>query len=110
MASDLEKRVKVALESIREAYGTEAGEFGTTLFVEHHLAELPPDYLRKYTGSEAPEPAAILALLELKDHWGDEGDDDLENLDFSLPGDVTDYVLSARFDESGNIEEITMES
>ena len=107
MAGEVEKRAKLALEAIRNAYGTEAGEFSTTMFVGHHLDELQQDYWQEHAGTKAPDPAAVLGLLELKSNWG-EGD--IENFDFSLPGDVTDYVLSVRFSDSGEIDEISMES
>ena len=107
MTVEVERRTKLALDAIRKAYGTEAGEFSTTLFVGHHLDELPQDYWQAHAGTGSPEPAAVLGLLELKSNWGD---DDLENFDFSLPGDVTDYVLSVRFDDAGEIDEISMES
>lgn len=107
MAGEVEKRTKLALDAIRKAYGTEAGEFSTTMFVGHHLDELPRDYWQEHTGTDVPDPAAVLGLLELKSHWGD---GDIENFDFSLPGEVTDYLLSVRFNESGEIDEISMES
>ena len=107
MAGEVEKRAKLALEAIRKAYGTEAGEFSTTLFVGHHLEELPRDYWLERIGTDAPNPAAVLDLLEFKSNWGD---DDIENFDFSLPGDVTNYVLSARFNDAGEVDEISMES
>jgi hypothetical protein len=107
MAGEVEKRTKLALDAIRNAYGTEAGEFSTTMFVAHHLDELPQDYWQEHTGTDAPDPAAVLGLLELKSHWGD---GDIENFDFSLPGEVTDYLLSVRFDDSGEVDEISMES
>ncbi len=107
MAGEVEKRTKLALEAILKAYGTEAGEFSTTMFIGHHLDELPLDYWQEHTGTGAPDPAAVLGLLELKSNWGD---GDIENFDFSLPGDVTDYVLSVRFNDSGAVDEISMES
>ena len=107
MAGEVEKRTKLALDAIRNAYGTEVGEFSTTMFVTHHLEEIPQDYWQDHTGVGVPEPATVLGLLELKSNWG-EGD--IENFDFSLPGDVTDYVLSVRFDGAGGIDEISMES
>ncbi|WP_349655490.1 DUF2004 domain-containing protein [Xanthomonas sp. 10-10] len=107
MADEVDKRTKLALDAIRKAHGTEAGEFSTTMFVGHHLEELPQDYWQEHTGTGAPDPAAVLGLLELKSNWG-EGN--IENFDFSLPGDVTDYVLSVRFDGAGEIDEISMES
>ena len=107
MAGEVEKRAKLALDAIRNAYGTEAGEFSTTMFIGHHLEELSQDYWQEHTGTDAPDPAAVLRLLQLKSNWG-EGD--IESFDFSLPGDVTDYVLSVRFDDAGEIDEISMES
>ncbi|MUI16138.1 DUF2004 domain-containing protein [Massilia dura] len=34
----------------------------------------------------------------------------MDVFDFSLPDDVTDYVISVRFDDSGEVENISMES
>ena len=107
MADEVDKRTKLALDAIRKEYGTDAGEFSTTMFVSHHLEELPKDYWQEHTGTDKPEPAAVLGLLELKSNWGES---DIENFDFSLPGDVTDYLLSVRFDDAGEIDEISMES
>jgi hypothetical protein len=50
----------------------------------------------------------VLDILELHAHWG--GKDEMEYLDFTLPGKVTDYVISVHFDDAGKIEEISMES
>lgn len=107
MAGEVDKRSKLALDAIRSAYGTEAGEFGANLFVEHHLEEIPQEYWQERTGAAKPDPTAVLALLELRSNWG-EGE--VENFDFSLPGDVTDYVLSVRFNDAGEVDEISMES
>jgi hypothetical protein len=107
VTNEVEKRAKLALDAIRKVYGTEAGEFSTTMFVEHHLEELPQNYWQEHTGTDAPDPSVVLGLLELKSNWGEE---DIENFDFSLPGDVTDYVLSVSFDGTGEINEISMES
>lgn len=71
MADEVEKRAKLALDAIRNAYGTEAGEFSTTMFVGHHLEELPQDYWQEHTGTDVPDPAAVLRLLQLKSNWGE---------------------------------------
>jgi hypothetical protein len=107
MAGEVEKRARLALDAIRNAFGTQAGEAGVDLFVEHHLAEIPESYWREHTGSVKPGPDAVLGLLVLESSWG-EGD--IENFDFSLPGDVTQYVVCVRFGDTGEIEEISMES
>jgi hypothetical protein len=106
MAVDVERQ-KLALDAIKQAFGTEAGEDNVTLFVEHHLGELPSSYWQHHLGSGAPEPAAILGLLQLRSSWG-EGE--IENFDFTLPDGVTDYVVSVHFDVAGTIDGISMES
>jgi hypothetical protein len=105
--NEFEKRTKLGLDAIMQAFGTEDGEFSVTLFVNHHLEEIPSTYWQHHLGTENPEPAAILGLLELRSNWGDK---DLENFDFSLPDEVTNYVISAHFDSNGNIDELSMES
>jgi hypothetical protein len=108
MATDeIEKRTKLALAAIKDSFGTESGGDSTTLFVSHHLEEIPSTYWKEHLGTEKPEPAAVLALLTLTSNWGDE---DLENFDFSLPDEATNYVVSVHFDGDGNIDGISMES
>jgi Protein of unknown function (DUF2004) len=103
----IEKRRETALKAIKEAFGTEAGEGGITLFIEHHIQELPESYWEQHLGTNTPEAAAVLGLIEFRKSWGE---DDLEYFDFTLPGEVTQYVVSVRFDAEGRIEEISMES
>jgi len=106
MAVDVERQ-KLALDAIKQAFGTKAGEDNVNLFVEHHLEELPSSYWQQHLGSGAPVPAAILGLLQLRSSWG-EGD--IEYFDFTLPDEVTDYVVSVHFDVVGTIDGISMES
>ncbi|MGD9366414.1 MAG: DUF2004 domain-containing protein [Desulfobacteraceae bacterium] len=109
-AKEVEKRTKVALSAIKAAYGTESDEFGATLFVSHHLEELDASYWEKHLQTASPDPIRVLEILTLRSHWGDEDDDGIDTFDFTLPGEVTDYVVSVRFDDHGNVEDITMES
>jgi hypothetical protein len=104
---DNQGRCKVAMEAILGAYGTVEGEESVTLFVDHHLQELPPEYWMGQLGSHEPQAFEVLGLLELKKTWGA---DSSENFDFSLPGDVTDYVLCVHFEKDGVIDQISMES
>ena len=83
-------------------------EFGATLFVSHHLKELDSTYWKKHLSTETPEPRRVLELLELHSHWG--GDDEIDTFDFTLPEEVTNYVISVSYDDSGDVSEITMES
>ena len=94
-----------ALEAIKKSLGTEAGEYGIDLFVSHHLEELPSSYWLKHLNITIPSSEQVISLLTLREKW--EGE---ETYDFTLPGEVTDYVISVSFDDEGNIEDIVMES
>lgn len=104
------RRTLTALNAIKSAYGQPGHEEDVTLFVEHHLDELNESYWQQHFGNSRPNPERVLDLLELQSHWGDEDDEGIDTFDFTLPGEVTDYVISVRFDESGAIEGIDMES
>ena len=112
--SELEKRKQAALAAIKAAYGTEEDEFGATLFVSHHLEQLDPTYWLEYFQTEKPEPMKILdsLVLQMDFEENDEEEDEeaLDMLDFTLPGEATNYLLSVSFDEDGQVEEISMES
>lgn len=105
--TELEKRQKLALEAISKAFGTEVGEDSIGLFVEHHIAELPQGYWQQHLGTATPAPAAVIGLLHLRSSWGE---NDLEYFDFTLPDEVTNYVVSVHFDSAGHIDGISMES
>lgn len=107
MNNEIENREKSAIAAIRSTFGTEDGESGATLFIEHHLSEIEGDYWQKHLGNPKPDPIKVLDILVLRSHWG--GEDDIETFDFTLPENVTDYVISVRFDESGQVEDISME-
>ena len=102
--NELESRKREALESIKSAFGTKEDEYGATLFVSHHLEELDSDYWVKHLGAAKPEPKEILNLLQFQSQ------DNGLVFDFSLPEEVTNYVVSVSFDETGNVEDISMES
>lgn len=107
---EIKRRERSALAAIRNAFGSEADEYGGTLFVSHHLEELGATYWQSNLATASPDPEQVLGLLELKSHWGDEDENGIDVFDFTLPGKITNYVLSVRFDETGAIEEISMES
>ena len=96
---------KLAVEAIKKASGTEQGEYSINEFVFHHIAELPKSYWEQYLGTDKPPRAQVIELLVLRSKWEDE-----EVYDFTLPGEVTDYVVSVSFDEDGEIDDIVMES
>jgi len=105
------RRTKVALAAIKRTFGTEEGKFGANRFVWHHLyARDYGDYWHKHFGTDSPDPARILSILQLHIHCGLEDDDGLDVFDFILPDCPSDYVLCVRFDASGEVEDISMES
>jgi hypothetical protein len=107
MHNEIEKRENAAIAAIRNSFGA-VDESSVKLFVEHHLEEIESEYWRKHLGAEKPEPVTLLDILVLQSHWG--GADEIETFDFTLPEDATNYVISVRFDESGQVEDISMES
>lgn len=107
--TEIKKRTQTALDAIKAAYGTRGDAQGATLFVSHHLDEIPGDYWEEHCKTATPTPAQILDLLELRSEFDDD-DDDFSNFDFTLPGEVTDYVLCVTINEDGEVEDISMES
>jgi hypothetical protein len=105
---EIQRREAAARDATRKVFGTASDEDGATLFVSHHLEELDSNYWNKHLSTENPDPRRVLELLKLRAHWG--GEDDIENFDFTLPEEVTDYVISVKFNESGSVSGITMES
>jgi Protein of unknown function (DUF2004) len=105
---EIKRREAAARAAIQKVFGTPAGESEVKLFVSHHLEELDSAYWKKHLATETPEPRRVLELLELRSHWG--GDDEMETFDFTLPENVTNYVICAKFDESGEVSEVAMES
>ncbi|WP_457646930.1 hypothetical protein [Profundibacter sp.] len=104
-----EEHSQEALAKIRSLYGTPTGEDNVTLFVDHHLAEIEPDYFSKTYGTTSPTAQQILDSLVLIDTWSSEDDGNIDVFDFSLPGNVTNYLISVRF-AGDAIQEISMES
>ena len=106
--NEVTRRENLARAAIHQSFITPEDESSTILFLTHHLEEMESEYWQKHLGTIKPEQNRILDILVLRSHWG--GDDDLEIFDFTLPGKVTDYVISVSFNESGEIDDITMES
>lgn len=105
---EIKKREFAARAAIQRAFETDDEELGARLFVSHHFAELDASYWKRHLSVEKPSPMAVLDLLYLRSHWG--GEDELETFDFTLPEDVTDYVLCVRFDDRGEVTDVEMES
>jgi Protein of unknown function (DUF2004) len=106
--AEIRKREAAARAAIKRVFGTSDDEYGATLFVSRHLEELDSAYWKKHLSAESPNPHLVLSLLELRSHRG--GDDGTGTFDFTLPEQVTNYVISVRFNDDGDVSEITMES
>lgn len=104
---EFERRKMLALAAIRQAKGTEDGADSVDLFVAHHMEELPEGYWQERLATATPDAAAVIGLLLFRSSFGK---NDLETFDFTLPGDVTNYVVAVRFDEAGEIDGIDMDS
>ena len=100
----MDNQVK-ALAAIKQASGTEVGEYSIDEFVSHHWEELPCAFWERHLGTSTPEAAGVIDLLILSSKG-----DDSEVYDFTLPDEVTNYVVSVSLDDDGEIEDITMES
>ncbi|HWB04722.1 MAG TPA: DUF2004 domain-containing protein [Verrucomicrobiales bacterium] len=105
---EIKRREEAARGAIKEAFGTAEDEDGATMFVSHHLEEIESSYWQRHLGDASPDPRRVLDLLVLQSHWG--GDDEIDIFDFTLPDEVTNYIISVRFDEAGEVEGISMES
>jgi len=104
-AKEIQRRTAAGLLAIKQAMNE-----SVKLFVSHHLQELDAAYWKKRAGALRPSPEKVLDLLELRSHWGEEDEDGIDTFDFTLPGDVTQYVICVRFNENGDVEDIEMES
>lgn len=107
--AELARREAAARQAIKNGFDMEDEDSGVAMFVAFHLEELAPGYWQERMGTTRPDPAAVLDILELQAHWGEDGDD-MEYFDFTLPGKVTDYVISVHFDGKGKVDEISMEN
>ena len=58
-----------ALAAIKEASGTELGEYSIDEFISHHLEELPSDYWEKHLGTASPITDSVIGLLILRSKW-----------------------------------------
>ena len=108
--SEVERRTAAALAAIKQSLNDGTGEFSVALFISHHLEEMDSKYWKKHVGTARPSPEQALDLLVLRSHWAEDDEDGLDIFDFTLPHEVTDYVITVRFDDDGEVESVDMES
>jgi hypothetical protein len=50
-------------------------------------------------------------MIKFVGHWSEDDEENgVEYFDFTLPGNVTQYVVSVHFNGAGSVESISMES
>jgi hypothetical protein len=103
---NLDQRKKIAMSTIIKSCNKD----DIALFISHHIEELNEEYWEKHCGIPKPKAENVVEIIEFKTNWGEENSDNMDTLDFSLPDDITDYVISVRFSKNGKIESISMES
>ncbi len=103
--------VDVARNSIK-THGPESKAFPSIgLFAKHHRDEIPSEYWTDHIGTGNPSLDEILSILVPVDSDDEENElEDDDVIDFTLPSEVTQYVLCVSLDESGEIVDISMES
>ena len=104
------ERQASARRAIKSLYGKPEGEYGPTLFVSHHLEEIEPEYWLRTVGAQKPSPEQILDALVFVGSWTSGGGGTDNTFDFGLPGNVSSYLLSVRFDDDGQVQDVSMES
>ncbi|SDY53779.1 DUF2004 domain-containing protein [Acinetobacter kyonggiensis] len=104
----LEQKARAAMLSV---YQNDTDDNAVRLYAEHHLEELEPEYWLKNLGTATPQPLQILKVLELSPHidWV-LGEDENYRIDFTLPEEVTQYVLCVELDRDEMVVGISMES
>jgi len=107
---EIERRRNAAMDAIRRTHGTLAGAHVATLFVSHHLDEIGSKFWLKHCGVSRPSATQILDILVLQSHWSEDDDDGIDTFDFTLPDNVTNYVISVEFDDNGDVFGASMES
>ena len=67
---ELQRRQQLALDAIKQSFGTAAASDSVDLFIEHHLEALPAGYWLQQLGTETPEPSAVLGRVRSGDRLG----------------------------------------
>lgn len=117
MDNNLAKKEPQARQALANALVTGQFKESVMLFVEHHLEEIEAEYWQEFFGTTRPSAEQIIAKLEVEDrsYLEDEelDEDEIEyyanHLDFSLPDEVSQYVLCVTF-KDGQVVDISMES
>ena len=85
-------------------------------FIQHHLDEIETSYWQKYFHTAQPSLIQVVEKLEFKSNTLPDDELDIEemtyyenHLDFSLPDEISQYVICVVFEEDSIID-VCMES
>ncbi|TVT87530.1 DUF2004 domain-containing protein [Acinetobacter colistiniresistens] len=106
----VEHREQLARIAMREALENQQAEDSVELFIQHHLEEVEPAYWQKHFGTSTPTSLQVLEFLVLDHQWEEDGLEPHDMLDFTLPDEITNYVICVSFDAKGQVIDIAMES
>lgn len=95
-------RRQVALQTIKDSQGTPYWEHGVKPFITHQLEVVDSSYWQHELGTSNPSYSDVLELVMYKTSM-----DNGLTLDFTLPENITTYVIRVRFDGNDQIIEIT---
>jgi hypothetical protein len=107
-AQEIKRRETAARAAFKHGFNPFDERSEVALFISHHLEEIESVYWEKHFSVAKPDPRLILDSLVLRSHWG--GNDGQQIFDFTLPEDVTNYVISVSFNNKGEVADISMES
>jgi hypothetical protein len=106
----IERREQLARTAMREALENQQAEDSVELFIQHHLEEIESTYWQKHFGTPLPTLLQVLEFLILDHGWEGSDFESYEMLDFTLPEEITNYVICVSFDEREQVIDISMES
>lgn len=120
---EVARRERTARKYIAEALAQGDDTDSVKLFVDHHLEQIPAAEWTRILGEPLPSAQRVVESLVLRGHWSEadydaflgdggeaeEGEAGIDIFDFTLPGDVTQYVLAVHFGPHGEVEHLTMD-
>ena len=95
-------RKQAALYAIKNSADTPYWDGGVKPFLSHHLEVVDPSYWQSEVGTTHPSYSDILELILFKAYHGN----DL-TLDFTLPGNITTYIIRVVFNAADEISGIS---
>ncbi len=95
-------RQQVALYTIKNSQETPFWDGGVKPFLVHHLDVIDGSYWEGEIGTPNPSYSDVLEIIMFKQY-----SEDNQALDFTLPGNVTDYVIRVEFSQTDEVLNIS---